>query len=256
MDWQSRWGRFEGEGGGFSRGVPGSFSFVLWGKNSTLFPFHASGHAMQMYMYIHIYLFFSICLTIRPASNRQRAKGNEHSAGIRPGEPSPTGTFHSERQAPFKFRFLLFNSPTATSSLSFHPIFASCLFACLFVCLSSFCFFAGRQLQLWDSILRFPGTFAALFAAVLAPLFCIFPSFHLSSSLSLFLRIHVKARPRTRTRSKTRTSSSHGVLGKLPLLRKQAARARPGGDGQYQTSNASFLPPCGSEKKKLTADVN
>lgn len=196
-------------------GFLGPFHLFCGEKIAPCFPSMLLDMHADVHVYTHISFFLSIRLTIRPASDGQRAKGNEHSAGIRPGEPSPTGTFHSERQAPFKFRFFCFSTPPRQPHLChFIP---SSLLACLPVCL-----FASRLFFFcWSSAaaVGFHSTISRYFCCPLC-CFCIFPSFHLSISLplSLFICIYVKERPRIRTRSKTRTSSSHGVLGKLSLL--------------------------------------
>lgn len=139
---------------------------------------------MQMYMYIHIsfFLFFSICLT---ASDGQRAKGNEHSAGIRPGEPSPSGTFHSERQAPFKFHFFAFHPPQQPHLYHFiSSLLLACLPVCLFVSLLFFLLVVSCScgIPFYD----FP---VYLLPSLLLSLLCCCyfspPPLHLSLSLSL-----------------------------------------------------------------------
>lgn len=174
-------------GGGFSRGVLGSFSFVPWGKNSTLFPFHASGHACRctcIYTYIFFFFLFASRSVQRVTDKESKVKGNERSAGIRPGEPSPTGTFHSERQAPFKFRFFAFQLPPRQPHLChFIP---SLLLACLPVCLfaSSFFFFPLLVVSCSCGIpfYDFP---APLLPSLLLSLLLSSASFHLSISLPL-----------------------------------------------------------------------
>lgn len=160
---------------------------------------------MQMYMYIHISFFFSFLFASRRVTDKD-PKEMSIRQEFGQGSQAPAALSIRRDRHPLNFTFLLFTPHSnIISIISSHLCF---LLVCLSVCLSLSSFFAGRQLQLWDSILRFPSIFAALFAAVFALLLFFLSSSSASFPLSLSLPSHLR-KSKTKTKNKNKNKNKN-----------------------------------------------